>query len=690
MVIIIMSSPKLTVFDKMLLSLIKVHSKTTLASVTLVSLISLMATINADTLLEEITVTTGTKTERKLLDVPVRTEVVTKQELENTHARDLAEGLKNIPGLLLKPIHGKSGQEVWLQGLDADRVLVLIDGKPVSASTGASVDLSQIAIGDVDHIEIVKGAVSALYGSEAMGGVVNIITKRSDKPFSYSLVLDAGTYGKKNVGNDFNDKHIKVDLSRNTKNWHVRLTADIRDKQGTDLNKSTWAFEGDAGTKSNLSGEISYITDSGIELAIKPTYYQEDLSSNFSSFSPGIGEIKKKKNESATRKSITLLMDKPLANNGKLSTWYIHEDFNDTTEQDVVSTPKVDQTRLAKLSFDKAEIQWDQPVGEKHLFTVGLVNFKSSLKQTQTRIQGNQTIFVDELSGQKKRNSSEVYLQDDIFVSDNLELLPGFRYQNDSDFGSHLTPKINLMYTPNWSDQFDTKLRLGVGKGYRVPTLKERHFLFDHSALGYMVLGNPNLQPETATNINMGIEIAKQEKFRAEINLFHNDIKDLISTDRDEAESLATGLNIFKFTNTGKARTQGIDVSTSYTLSPKLSGNLSYSYLKTTDLDTHKKLTSRPAHQLKLKLNYKIPKYKADISLYGNYQSKEYVNSSNTITSPSYSTFDLKLNKEIRKGTKVFLGIDNITDTHRDVPSTGQDFRPTSGRFIYAGIRFDG
>jgi len=668
----------------------KTNTPCTFALSTTIILSALGSYAYAETTLDEIIVTTGTKTERKLLDVPVRTEVVSKKELQDTHARDLAEGLKNVPGLLLKSIHGKSGQEVWLQGLDANRVLVLIDGKPVSASTGSSVDLSQIAIGDVDHIEIVKGAVSALYGSEAMGGVVNIITKRSDKPFSYSLVVDTGSYGDKNVGDQFNNKHIKADLSKNSKHWHIRLTADMRDKQGTDLNKSTWRFEGDAGTKSNFSAELGYINESGTEFTIKPSYYHEDLSKNFSSFAPGIGEIKKKKKEKASRKNITLSLKHPLKNDGKLSGWYIHEDFKDVSQQDVVSTPAIDQVRTANLSFDKAEIQWDQPVGEQHLFTVGLVSFKGSLKQTQTKQQGSKTLFIDEINGTKKRSNTEIYLQDDIFINDKFEILPGFRYQDDSDFGAHAAPKINLMYMPEWSDKFDTKLRFALGKGYRVPTLKDRHFVFDHSALGYMVLGNPKLQPETSTSISLGVEIAKQGKFRSEVSLFHNTVKDLISTDKNDAKSAATGLDIFNYVNVGRTKTQGVDISTSYTVSPTLSGNLSYSYLKAIDLETDKHLTSRPAHQVKLKLNYKLPQYKADISLFGNYQSKEYVNSSNTITSPAYSTFDLKLNKEIRKGTKLFLGIDNLTDTHRNAPSTGHDFRPTSGRFIYAGIRFDG
>ena len=643
-----------------------------------------------ETMLDEIIVTTGTKTERKLLDVPVRTEVVTKQELENTHARDLAEGLKNVPGILLKPIHGKSGQEVWLQGLDADRVLVLIDGKPVSASTGSSVDLSQISVGDIDHIEIVKGAVSALYGSEAMGGVVNIITSKSDKPFSYSVVADTGTYGNKNVGGDFNNKHIKVDLTRNIKKWHARLATDFRDNGGTDLDKSTFSFEGDSGLKANASAELDYSFNSDTTLGIKTSFYKEDLTRDFVTFFPGIGNVKKVKGEIASRKNVTLSFDKSFKSGAKLSSWIMSEKFNDDTSQDTLRTALLDQERKGRHSFNKGDIQWDQPIGESQLFSVGLTSLKNSLQQTQTKIQGNQTNFVDETLGKKNRKNTEIYIQDDIFVSDKLELLPGFRYQDDSDFGSHTAPKINLMYTPDWSSNFDTKLRVGIGKGYRVPTLKDRYYVFDHSALGYMVLGNPKIQPESSDNFSVGLELAKKGKFQAELSLFHNNIKDLIDTDLDVQESIRTGLSIFRYTNIGKARTQGFDLSTHYTFSPKISGTFAYSYLDAVDKETNNKLTERPENQIKVKLDYKLPQLKANISLYGNYQSKEYIDLANTRTSPGYSTFDLKINKQIRKGTKVFLGIDNITDTHRDVPVTGEDFRPESGRFIYAGIRFDG
>jgi outer membrane receptor for ferrienterochelin and colicins len=112
-------------------------------------------------------VVTGTRSEKTLADTPVPTEVVDQREMARTQARTLKDALENVPGLQLTEIHGKSGFQVSLQGMTSDQVLVLIDGLPISASTGSSVDVSQYLLTEVERIEVVKGASSAQYGSAA-------------------------------------------------------------------------------------------------------------------------------------------------------------------------------------------------------------------------------------------------------------------------------------------------------------------------------------------------------------------------------------------------------------------------------------------------------------------------------------------------------------------------------------------
>ncbi len=637
-------------------------------------------------------VVTGTRTERKLLDVPVRTEVVSKQEIKKTHARDLAEALRNQPGLLLKEIHGKSGSQVWLQGLDSDRVLVLVDGRPVSASTGSSVDLSQLAVGDIDHVEIVKGAVSALYGSSAMGGVVNIITRRSTAPMTYSLVGDVGSFGSKNLGDetDIAATHVGLSLTTNRNHWQTHLGFDYRDSNGFDLDKSTYPFEGDKGPKYNLNAELLYQFTGGAEVRLAPALYREDLRRHFSSFAPGVGEIKKHKNEEAKRVTTTLSFKQPLKQDAGLSGFFMHEDFDDITEQDVLATAPVDQRREANLAFNKAEIQWDRPLGEKQLWTMGLVGFRAKLRQHQDRLDGAQLVGIDEISPGADRQNVEVFAQNDIFLSRSWELLPGFRYQDDSDFGTHFAPKLNVMMTPEWFPKVETRLRLGVGTGYRVPSLKERHFLFDHSALGYMVLGNPALIPEKSESFQAGFDMTHENGFRTEVSLFHNDIEDLIDTDRNAERSASTGLSIFEYVNIAKARTRGADIIFDYRFNPQFSADLGYSYLDAIDRSTGNQLTQRPKDQIKIGIDWRLVRWNSEISLRGTYQSDEFVDAANTIVSPAWTTLDLKYNQPLREGLTFFVGIDNLTDEHRSPLRAGQDFRPKKGRFLYIGLRLEG
>ena len=122
--------------------------------------------------LSDIVVTAG-RIERPLADTPVRTQLLDNAPIEKLHTRDLRDALRIMPGVQLREVHGKTGEQVYLQGFDGNRVLILIDGLPVTATTGSTVDVSQVSSLDIERIEIVPGAGSSQYGSAAMGGVIN-------------------------------------------------------------------------------------------------------------------------------------------------------------------------------------------------------------------------------------------------------------------------------------------------------------------------------------------------------------------------------------------------------------------------------------------------------------------------------------------------------------------------------------
>jgi len=630
-------------------------------------------------------VVTGTRTEKMRLEAPVRTEVVTRSEIEKTHARDLKQALEDVPGLMLKA-NQKNGAVAWLQGLNADRVLVVIDGEPISPSTGSSVDLTQIGTMDIERIEIVKGATSALYGSSAMGGVINIITRKPVKPISYQLSVDGGSYGSKNINGkpvDANTRRLATKLTTRNKNGYLKLNADLRGNKGYSLNPNSYRAEGETGTKNNVGLRLAWTPDDQTEFYIAPRYYRESISNNIlSAFTPGVGYIKKKKSEDATRISATLGAERQFENGGRLRGWVFRENWQDVTQQDVISTPEIDQQRDAESDLYNAELQWDKPWGENQVFTGGLLLRKETLNQyVSVPGQSRRT----EVNGEQK-NTLEAYLQDDIFLGEKWELVPGVRVQNDSRFGFYATPKINLMYTPTWIHGLTTNVRLGLGRGYRSPNLKEQYYVFDHSQLGYMVLGSVGLEPESSDSYQLGFEFARQGNFRFDISLFRNNITNLIATRINPEKTAQTGLSIFEYDNYAQVQTQGVELTGNHYFGA-LNVKGGYTLLDSLDVITGKTLKERPRHLLKLGVDYEHKPWGNTVALRGVYQSEEFYDADNLLTSPQWTTWDLKMTQKITNGIKMFGGIDNLTDEHRD-PAVYYDNRPASGRYYYLGVQF--
>jgi outer membrane receptor for ferrienterochelin and colicins len=632
-------------------------------------------------------VVTGTRTERLLEDTPVRTEVISREQIDNQHARNVSEALKTVPGLMLKDIHGKGGQEVWLQGLDADRVLILVNGRPVTASTGSSVDVSQLATADIERIEIVKGATSALYGSSAMGGVVNIITRRPDKEFSLSVTADAGSYGQGNIGNsdlslggraqDISSRYGQLNLGMNKGNWSAVLNGSIRDTDGYDLDLDTPSRDGSSGTKTNVSARLAYETSSGNEYFVEPSYYKEDLVAENLLFTPGVGY--RDKTEVAERKHLDTGARFQFGED-KLALYLTQETFSDTTEKGDI--------RTAEQKILRGSVQWDTPLSDNQLLTLGADLSQAELEQylDKPTLTGYQR--TEEIGNGTDNKSAELFVQNDIFLGSHWELLPGVRYQYDSDFGSHYTPKVNLSYTPDWFDAAEMRIRAGVGMGYRVPNLKERYYVFDHSNLGYMVMGNPDLQPERSDSYQIGAELSFPSGLSMDLSLYRNNLTDLITSASNADHPRSTpSVVIYEYLNIDRATITGAELALKGQWRHLLYWDAALTLMDTENASTGKQLTGRPQQQFKTGLTLK-PGSGFSASLLGSYQSKSFSDVDNEHYTPAWSTWDLKLNQQINPHLKVYLGVDNLADVTKD-PSDPHDQGPHPGRFVYSGLRVD-
>ena len=568
---------------------------------------------NATEELPEVVVT-ATKTPHLLKDVPVETVVVTKENIEKSTAKNVSEILRQIPGFYIQSenVPGSSAWRSKLRGLDFDSGygLILINGeRGFGGGMGEyGTSINQIPPEMIEKIEIVKGPASVLYGSDAMVGVVNIITKSvPDKPL-FTLSGGYGEYGTStlNTGlgrwitdkfgffidahydkaerskygarrDDFEGKYVLTNLA-------YKLTPKINLNLGLNYGKLDWKYESDEKVRISPSIDINF-PDSSF-LKIRGYYYNF----NMDLFSPG----------------------------------YTH--------------------RYGDVSYNQMEVQYTKPIGINHLFTGGIEFLHRNVDLT---VEGYSKI-------DKNMDITSGYIQDEISF-DPLVIVLGVRWDHNSLYGTEFNPKASLM----WKLKEDTRLRFSIGRAFKSPTIRQLYVYFYHN--GWWNIPNEDLKPEKSWGYSAGIEHEFSDKLSANLTLFRNNVKDMIV--RVDISS-----NQRTWENVQKAYTQGVEISIKTKPFKNFNLNLGYTYLDTENKDTEKDLTYCPHHTISLGIDYKIKPLKILVHWDTNYISREYTNSDNTKTIPDYSISNLKVIKDISKIIKFSFEINNVFDSDYGQP----------------------
>lgn len=627
-------------------------------------------------LLEPVVVT-ATRSAREQVDAPVRVELVPREEIERSHARTLTGALENVPGLHLREIHGKPGSQANLQGFNGDQVLVLVDGLPVSASTGSTVDVSQVALTEVERVEIVKGATSAQYGSAAMGGVINVISRDIRPGLAGEWRVDAGTHGDQNPSGDpvhANSRHARFLLEGGSSRLRGRFAASHNGTDGISPDPQSWARPGDEVSRSQVDGRVEWHPSAAGRIYLQAGHFEQQGASRYTLALPG-GGVDQQKDEDVRRSRFTGGGHWQFGNDAVVRLSALDEVFrNDTIKQAEGDTF---DDRRAELHLEQLSVQLDLPPGQRHLLQLGGDLRRDRLAQSKDN---DSELTEDHVS----RHSSELYLQHTHFPSATVELLAGARYQDDSDFGGHLAGKAGLRWHTYQGRHWRMTLRAGWGQGYRVPNLKERFFLFDHSQFGYVVIGNPSLQPEESESSQLGVTLRRGRAFQLEQNLYFNALRNLIQIDADNA-AVVDGVQQFRYANIGRARTWGLETALRWHAHPRLLLEAGYTWLNAENLDDRSELTRRPEHQGRFGLTLNTTQ-RSEFSLRARYQSSELVNTQSDARSPAWTELDLRLNYDSTPSLRFFAGIDNLLNAQKDF-SDPNDFRPVRGTHFYLGVR---
>ncbi len=618
----------------------------------------------------DVVVVTGTMSNKLLEHSPVPISVIDSQDISEKAATKLTHVLSSVPGLQLSKQHGQQGQTVMMQGMQSKHVLVLIDGVPVSQS-GNNINLERLMLSNIDRVEIVPGASSALYGSSAMGGVINLITKTGEKDYqTYQMTV---AQAEENTQQLPTESVFSAGLGSQFLSGYSDTSLNFTSYSGNDLDPETWSEEVAEGYRWALNQSFKFD-----QAQIKFDWTGGRLNRNFTEEKAG-REFDQIKYENSDEIDLSA---KYQASSGGI--YLIQQGFDYyETLQDFPTTSGNDFTRVAQSTNSRASGTWSNEFGMRTL-TYGTVAYGEFLSQEKT-----DTGVVETEVPDRRRSGVELFIQDDWFVRNELEIISGMRSEWNSKYGWHISPKISA----RWDVEESVYIRTSIGSGYRSPNLKEQYYLFDHSHLGYIIIGNEELEPEESINIQSDIG-GQFSNFTHELNwtlgVFQQDVTNLIDIFEESVDN--EGLETYTYDNIGQALIRGANVDlslNSYVGDHKLNLSWGYTYLDAKDVETDLRLERRSEHQNKLNARLSLSTgFKPVLGLQLNQQTDQLTDREEGTKAEGFTTLDFNSQCSLNQNFKFNFNILNITDVVKN-PIIDDDVRPIQGRTWKVGITFN-
>ncbi|MET0792903.1 MAG: TonB-dependent receptor [Polyangiaceae bacterium] len=619
-------------------------------------------------------VVTGTRTPEQALHATVKTDVVTRQEAERRNATNVAEALATQPGVQVNPGgYGYLGtiSPIQIQGFDLGRVLILEDGEPVIGDVGGAIDLAAIPIGDVERIEVVAGPTSALYGSSALGGVVNIITAppglegvsargRAEYRTQRALVLEGnGAYR-------IRQHWFVLDLAR-SQQVGISQIPDLPDFQIPAYARSLVGLR--AGTQLNRN----------IDVQLRARWLHQRVDGLESQAYPGLGRYVSDLPQTTDRVALHFLETIRLGYGSSLrfslARQWVEQRFGTVPRESSLSqeqsSSQATQSFESTATFANGQRTW----------VVGARFETQTLTQELRRTERVDDSLVTRVSSElvpQSLGSAALYGQLAWKVGRFVTVLPGIRAEYHRGYDGVVAPRFALALRPSEP----LTVRAAVGRGFRTPSAEELGFNFDHSIYGYKVVGNPQLSPERSWGINGDVAWNPVSALGIRAGAFLNLVDDLIDIDLAQGSRSGTVVS-YKYKNFERVRTAGGNLATNVRVGDRLRADAAYDYLWTRDLLNNEPVSGRPAHTVTASVRLALP---SKFELYARTRvvSDAYV--SDNTRSPAYETVDVRLSRELWPRASAYAGVLNLFDVHQD-PGRAGDLRPPLGRVLYVGLR---
>lgn len=588
-------------------------------------------------------VVTAARRPQKLADVVITTEVITRSEIEQTGASDLASVLVEHTGIQMQGGH-PSGTGVMLQGIGSERVLVLLDGQPVAGRLSGVFDVSRIPTSIVERVEVVKGPQSTLYGTDAMGGVINIITRNPGKD-----VMRAA----------FNATGGTQDRRELTANVSAGVGA-----LGAEATVGHRTIETTPG-QASADGALAARTDGLLKVQWRPDSVRR-VEANVLA----LDERQRWRSGSFYNFGDNRQV------NGRLGGTFARgaHRLSPSLSASLHDHRSRASTATLPIAGDTGQRQ-QQRVYQAELLYNGRIAAHAIDAGVQVRRDETETERV--VGGRRELMLFEPFAQADVAVTRRLSLLPGVRLSSSKMWGSRLTPRV----AARWRATDQLSVRASAGEGFRVPDFKELFMFFQNTSAGYAVLGNEQLRPESSKNVSLGSEWTVRRGF-VRGTLFLNQFRNFIET---RAINRAGEPPIYQYANVDNGATRGADVEAGL-VAAGWRVDAGYNLLATRDNATGRPLLARPSHSGRLSMAHTLPfAFRASVSGIATGRTPMERDEATGVISSSRDAFvrvDARIARSLPYGAEFVLGSDNVFNAQ---PAQWAAF---TGRHTYTALSF--
>ncbi len=565
--------------------------------------------------------------------------VITREEIAQTQQRLVADVLRAEPGIDVART-GQPGSltSVFLRGANSSQTLVLVDGIRVNNAFNNAFDFSQLAVDNVERIEVLRGPQSTLYGSEALGGVINIVTKRGESPPNGSAQVEYGSFNSLLTRGSFSARKGKASISAD-----ASYSSGDNDRINSDFDAL------------NLSARAGYDFSSKFKASVLATYLKSDADAPNDRFTNDPNDRFKNENWLV---GFTLEADPTPWWNAKLVLSHARE--RGEFLQPPPNPPTNSFTYLSDYASetiayrDQVDFQNIFTPADSHKILVGGTFEDASADYTD-----NYNAF------DRGVDTRSAYAQYEFSPHTRVTLTAGGRVDDSDSFGTHGTYRFGSRYTV---PRAETILRANVGTGFRAPSIAQLYYPF---------YSNPDLKPEESLGWDAGFEQPLANgALRFGATFFHNNFDNLIAPSG------------FTIKNVSRARTLGIESFVSWMPLTNLTLRAAYTWLDAEDLTSGDRLIRRPEHRGNFSANYAfLPGLSANLNLavVGERPDSYFDNTTFTTTKvlvPGYTKLDLALRWQATKHFEVYARAENLLDENYE-----EVFGfPALGRLFAAGV----